>query len=243
MPHRVRSVIYGAAAGALLAVFGLVVYGSRASLQSVTGVLLDPATDRGRSDFVISSGGLYMAVLVLAVLGGLLIAGIVYAFGREDDPDGSRFPLRYLLPTAGITAAIMAYATLRAGLGATATIENGTITISVFRMIVVALITGLVAGGVTASVVDALARPGFIGFEGEAVPSSPRAFMKEMMSAIGAPTIAVIAIAIFAISLSQVLLSLHGAGSVIAFSVVGAIVLGAGALAAYRPWDQSGSST
>ncbi len=240
MPHRLRSVIYGAAAGALLALVGLAVYGSRASLGSVEGILLGP-DGRGRSDFVISSGGLYLALVILAMLGGLLIAGLVYAFGRENEPEGARFPLRYLLPTAGITAAIMAYAVLRAGLGGLADIGSGIVTISVFRMIVVLALAGLVAGGATASVVDALARPGFLGIEGEAVPTSSRAFMKEMITAMGTPTVAVIAIAVFAIGLSQVLLSLHGAAAVAAFSVVGAIVLGMAALIAYRPWENSSS--
>lgn len=239
MPHRVRSVIYGATAGAALAITGLVVFGSRASLQSVEGVLLDRAAGRGRADFMVSSGGLYLALVIIAMLGGLAIAGIVYAFGKESDPEGTRFPLRYLLPTAAVTAAIMAYGALRAGLGASASIDAGVVTVSTFRLIMITLVTGATAGGVTASVVDALARPGFLGFEGEAVPASPRAFMKEVISAIGAPTIAVIAIAIFAIGLSQILLSLHGAASVAAFSVAGAIVLGAAALAAYRPWDRS----
>lgn len=239
MPHRLRSVIYGAAAGATLGLVGLVVYGSRASLGSVEGILLNQTTGRGRSDFIISSGGLYLAIVILALLGGMLIAGLVYAFGRENEPEGARFPLRYLLPMAGVTAAIMAYAVLRGGLGAAADIESGVVTISVFRMIVVAGLAGLVAGGATASVVDALARPGFLGIEGEAVPTSSTAFMKEAITAMGTPTVAVIAIAIFAIGLSQVLLSLHGAAAVAAFSIVGAIVLALAALAAYRPWENS----
>ena len=240
MPHRLRSVIYGAAAGAMLALVGLAVYGSRASLGSVQGILLDQS-GRGRSDFVISSGGLYLTFVIIALLAGLLIAGLVYAFGRENEPDGARFPLRYLLPTAGITAAIMAYALLRAGLGAAADIEAGIVTISVFRMIIVVGLAGLVAGGATASVVDALARPGFLGIEGEAVPTSSTAFVKEMVTAVGTPTVAVIVIAIFAIGLSQVLLSLHGTAAVAAFSVVGAIVLALAAVAAYRPWENSSS--
>ena len=242
MPHRLRSVIYGASAGALLATVGLVVFGSRASLASVEGILLNPATGRGRSDFIVSSGGLYLALVILALLGGLLIAGIVYAFGRENEPDAARFPLRYLMPTAAITAAIMSYATLRAGLGAVADIDAGIVTISVFRMVIVVMVSGLVAGGVTASVVDALARPGFLGLEGEAMPRNSAEFAKEAMTAMGTPTIAIIVIAIFAIGLSQVLLSLHGAAAVAAFSIVAAIVLALAALAAYRPWE-SGSST
>lgn len=238
MPSRVRSVMYGAAAGALLGVVAIALWGSRASLGSVEGILLDPAAGRGRSDFVISSGGLYLAVILLAMIGGLAIAGIVYAFGRENDPDGARFPLRYLLPTAALTAAIMAYATLRAGLGSAAGIEAGTVTISVFRMAIISAITGLVAGGATASVVDALARPGFVGFEGEAVPASPAAFTKEMMAAIGAPTIALVLIAVLAVGLSQVLLSMSATASVVAFSVAAALILGGAALAAYRPWER-----
>lgn len=238
MPQRVTSVIYGAAGGAFLAIVGLTVFGSRASLKSVQGVLLDPAAGRGRSDFVVSSGGLYLAVIILAILGGLVVAGAIYAFGSRDAGE-RRFPLRFLLPTAGITAAIMTYAVLRAGLGAVATIELGSVTVSVFRLIVVSLVAGAVAGGATASVVDALARPSFLGFEGEAAPHSPAAFMREMVSAVGAPTIAVVASAVFAIGLSQILLSLHGAAAVAAFAVVGAAVLGGAALVAYRPWDKT----
>ena len=240
MPQRVRSVVYGATGGALLALVGLAVYGSRASLRSVQGVLLDPAAGRGRSDFMISSGGLYMAVIILAVLGSLVIAGAIYAFGSREIGE-RRFPLRFLLPTAGITAAIMAYALLRAGLGAVATIELGTVTVSVFRLIIVSMVAGTVAGGATASVVDALARPSFLGFEGDAVPRSSAAFMREAVSAIGAPTIAVVAAATFAVGLSQVLLSLHGTAAVAAFSVVAALVLGGAALIAYRPWDRARS--
>ncbi len=238
MPQRVRSVVYGATGGALLALVGLAVFGSRASLGSVHGVLLDPAAGRGRSDFMVSSGGLYVAVIILAVLGGLVVAGAIYAFSTRDAGE-RRFPLRFLLPLAGITAAIMAYATLRAGLGAVATIDLGTVSISAFRLIIVSMAAGAIAGGATASVVDALARPSFLGFEGDAVPRSSAAFMREAASAIGAPTIAVVMVAVFAIGLSQILLSLHGAASVAAFSIVGAIVLGGAALVAYRPWDSA----
>jgi len=239
MSHRLKSVVYGAFAGALLALAGLALFGSRVSLASVQGVLLDPATGRGRSEFAISSGGTYLVLLIVSMLGGILIAGIVYAFGKENEPEGARFPLRYLLPTAAITAAIMAYATLRIGLGAAADIEGGVITVSVFRMIIVMLMVGFVAGGATASVVDALARPRFLGFEGEAVPASPAAFVGEMMSAIGAPTIAMVVVAALAIGLSQILLSLHGTAAVAAFSIVAALVLGLAALVAYRPWDRT----
>ena len=145
-----------------------------------------------------------MVVIIIAMLAALLVAGLVYSFGRETDPEGSRFPLRYLLPTAALTAAIFTYAGLRAALGAMGGLEAGVVTASVFRMIVAVVVAGALGGALTASVVDALARPSFIGFEGEAVPASTGAFVKEMMTAIGAPTIALVIIAVLAVSLSQV---------------------------------------
>ena len=54
-------------------------------------------------------------------------------------------------------------------------------TVSVFRMTVLAVVSGAVAGGITASAVDALARPAVLGLEGEAWPVSAGAFMGEMV--------------------------------------------------------------
>ena len=239
MPNRLKATIYGAVSGAFAGLALLVFWTGRTALGSIDGVVLRGVA-RGRSEFVVSSGGLYFLVIVSAILGGLAIAGIAYALGRESEPDSPRFPLRYLLPTASLTSAVMAYAILRLGLGASAATLDGIVTISVFRMVTLSLITGAVAGGITASTVDALARPANLGFEGQAWPTSSGAFLTEMMRAIGGPTIATVTIAVLAISLSQFLLQLHGAASVAAFSVVGALVLGGAAAIAYRPWDNAG---
>ena len=131
---------------------------------------------------------------------------------------------------------------LRFGLGATATIEEGVVTISVFRMAVLAVVTGAAAGGITASAVDALARPAVLGLEGEAWPTSTRAFLGEMVRALGGPTIATVTIAALAIGLAQLLLTFHGAASIAIFSVVAALVLGGAAAIAYRPWDRENTS-
>ncbi len=240
MSNRLKATVYGAVAGAFTGLALLVFWTGRTALGSIDGVMLR-GTARGRSEFVVSSGGLYFLVIVSAVIGGLAIAGIAYTLGRESEPESPKFPLRFLLPTAAIVAATMAYAVLRVGLGASAGILNGVVTISVFRMVVLAVVVGAVAGGITASTVDALARPANLGFEGAAWPTSTRAFLTEMMRAIGGPTIATVTVAAFAIVLSQFLLQLHGAASVAAFSVVGAIVLGGAAAIAYRPWDNVGS--
>lgn len=241
MRHRVRSTVAGALAGGLLGLTLMAIYGSRTALGSVDAVVVDGPV--ARSQFVVSSGGMYALVLVIALVGGCAVAGIIYALGRETEPDAPKFPLTWLLPVAGVASAIMAYAVLRAGLGAVADIEAGTVTVSVFRMTVIALVAGVVAGGVTARVVDSLARPATLGEANVAWPESPRAFAAEMARAIGAPMMAAIIIAVFAITFSQVLLQLHGLAAVAAFSGVAALILLAVSLAAYRPWDRDSSTS
>ena len=237
MRHRIRSTIAGAAAGGLLGLLLTAVYGGRTAIGSVDAVVVDGAV--ARAEFVVSSGGLYALVMLLALVGGVAVASVTYAIGREAEPDAPKFPLAWLLPIAAVTSAIMAYATLRGGLGIGAEIKAGTVTVSVFRLTVIALLAGVLAGGVTSRLVDAVARPATLGEANEAWPASRRAFATESMRAIGTPTIATILIAVFAITFSQVLLSLHGAASVIVFSVIAALILGIVSLAAYRPWDSS----
>lgn len=235
MRQRVRSTIAGSIAGGLLGLVLTAIYGGRTALGSVDAVAISGPV--ARSEFVVSSGGMYALVLVVAIVGGLVIAGVTYALGREAEPDAPKFPLSWLMPVAGLTSGVMAYAVLRGGIGASADITAGVITVSVFRMTVIALIAGIVSGGVTARLVDALARPATLGEANAAWPESPRAFAIEAVRAIGAPTIAAIIIAGFAITFSQILLQLHGMAAVAAFSIVAALILGLVSLAAYRPWD------
>ena len=238
MSNRLKAAVYGSVAGGFVGLALLVYWTGRTALGSIDAVTLTGVA-RGRSDFVVSSGGMYFLVLVSAVLGGLAIGGISYALGRESEPESPKFPLKYLLPMAAATAAIMAYAVVRFGLGASGTIEEGVVTVSVFRMTVLAVVSGAVAGAITASAVDALARPAVLGLEGEAWPVSAGAFMGEMVRAIGGPIVATVTIAALAISLSELLLTLTGTASVAVFGVVGAIVLGGAAAVAYRPWEKT----
>lgn len=189
-----------------------------------------------------SNGALYFLVVIIGLIGGSVITAITYAFGRQSEPDARRLPLRYLIPTGAVLSAIFGYAVLRSGLGATGTITAGVVTVSVFRMLVVSVIAGAVAGAVTAVTVDSLARPTFLSIEGEAVPTSPQAFMREMVRAVSGPMIGTVAAAAFAIGLSQVLLAIEGIGAVAIFSGVGALVLGGATLLALRPWERHGES-
>jgi len=237
---RFRSTLYGAIAGSVIVLLLIALFGGIAALESVDAVVLDPVTGRARPEFVVTNGAMYFLVVIVGLLGGTAITAITYAFGRQTEPDTRRLPLRYLLPTGAVLSAIFGYAVLRAGLGALGDISAGVLTISVFRMLIVGVLAGAIAGAVTAATVDSLARPAFLSIEGEAVPASPQAFMREMVRAVSAPMIGTVAAAAFAIGLSQVLLAVEGIGAVAIFAVVGALVLAGATLLALRPWERRG---
>lgn len=237
---RFRSTFYGAVAGGLLVLVLMALLGGMTALESVEAVVLDPVTGRSRPEFVVTNGAMYFLVVCIGLIGGSIITAITYAFGRQTEPDARRLPLRYLLPAGAILSAVFGYGVLRAGLGALGDITAGIVTISVFRLLVVSIVAGAVAGAVTAATVDSLARPAFLSIEGEAVPASPQAFIREMVRAVSAPMIGTIAAAAFAIGLSQILLAIEGIGAVAIFSVVGALVLAGATLLALRPWERGG---
>ncbi len=239
MWQRTLSAAWGAAVGSLLALGVLVLFTGRQAIGSVGAVVLDYDAVRARPQFAVSSGGLFLLVAGIALLGGLAVAALTYARSRELDPTSERFPLRAVLPVGAVTSLVAGYAVLRAGLGATADIGGGVVTISAFRMIVVTLLAGFVAGAVTAGIVEPLARKRVLGFGGEAWPADRGTFLRAMARAVGAPMLAAITIVALAIGLSELLLALGKDAAVAVFAVVAAVVLGGVALVAYRPWDRS----
>ena len=233
---RARAVGYGELAGALMALALVAILGSRAAIDGA-GI-----TD-GRAEFVVSAGSLFLTVAISGALGGMLIAGTAYIFAHQTEPDNPRFPLGYLLPVAAITGALFSYIPMRIGLGGWGDLVEGTITVSVYAMVIIGLIAGIIAGGITTAIVDALARPAFLRLEGEAWPTSGREVAVHMLRAVGTPLVALLVGAVFAVGLSQILLEVEGTGAVIVFSVVAALILGGAALIAARPWDRNGTAS
>lgn len=245
MSHkRSNATLFGTVGGAVIGLAAFAIFAGILGLHT-------PATVDGGAVVQVTAGSLYFVVLVVAALSGLLIGAIGYGLGVAADPDAPRFALRYLLPVSATTAAIVAYAVLRIGVGGFGDIEGGLVTIGVLRMTVLALLMGAAAGGVTAGVSDALARPELFAFGGEAWPESSRAVMRGMTQAVSAPLIAAFVAAVVAIPLSVVLLELgeqheEFLGIDLAtwlFSIVGAIVLGGTALVAARPWDKGNGTS
>jgi hypothetical protein len=235
---RLRAVLYGAVVGGFLALIAFVVLGGRFALGAAVATPLISGSPRAAITFSASSGGTYLIVVFAGMLGGLVVAGITYAVARESEPEAPKFPLRYQLPLAALVSGITAYAALRGGIGGFADIADGVVTVTVFRMTLVILIAGVVAGAVTAYVVDRLARPELLGLEGEAWETR-RGVMTSMTRAVGTPVLAVMIAGAFALGLSQVLLEAEGTLAVALFALAGALVLGGAVLLAYRPWDRS----
>ncbi len=237
MSHSRRTAtLIGAAGGAATALVVFAVFVGRFGLHT-------PVSVGGGASIQVTTGSLYLLVVFVGALAGLLIGAIGYGVGSATHPDAPRFGLAYLLPVASITAVILAYAVLRIGVGVFGDIAGGLVTIGALRMTVTVLAMGTVAGGVTAGVTHALARPELFAFGGEAWPTNSREVMRAMVGAVSTPLVAVVVAAGFAIPLSLVLIELEGDAATVLFSVVGAIVLGGTALAAARPWgDGDGAS-
>ncbi len=234
---RVRASLYGSLAGAVLALVAYVILGGRFALGAAVAVPLRPDSPRAAIDFAGSTGGGYLIVLLGGILVGLAVAGITYAAARETEPDSPKFPLRYLLPVAGLVSGLTAYTMVRAGIGGFADIEAGIVTVSVFRFTLTIAIAGAVAGAVTGYVVDRLARPELLGLEGVAWESRT-VVMRSMAKAVGIPVTAVVIAAAFAVGLSRLLLEAEGTLAVVIFAVAGTVVLAGATLLAYRPWER-----
>jgi hypothetical protein len=243
LKSRFRAVVYGAIGGALLGLFAVVLLGGRFALESAVAVPVSEGSPRADVDFVVSSGALYWGWLLTGIVGGLAIAGLTYAVGREAEPDAPKFPLRWLLPIAGIVSGIAAYSVLRFGLALTGDITMGEVTISVLSMALLAAASGAVAGAVTALIVDQLARPSTLGLGGVAWPESTGELMGAMTKSVGLPIAAVLIAGSFAVGLAQVLIEVEGTAAVVIFSVAGAVVLGIATLLAYRPWERDGDGS
>lgn len=232
MKNRLPVVLTGSLAGALLAVVVVVLFAGRFATGSVG------MSDAGDGQLVVQSGALYMATVVAALVGGVAVSVITYGMTASEEADSPRFELSHVLPFGLIAALAAGYSVLRAGLGLTADIAGGEVTVPIVALAVAALLAGLVGGAATAWVVVTLAAKRVVGLEGEAVPASTSAMLKAALQAITAPMIAIVLIAAVAVSLSQLLLAAEGTAAIAIFGGVGALVLFGATATAYLGGDK-----
>lgn len=229
--------LQGAIGGLVLAVAFLAYFGSATALTTTT--IGAPGAGADEPVFVVGRTSLWLLVLFLGALGGLILAGVVYAGGRTRSPGVARFRLWSVAPVAMILAAVTAFATVSLGVELGGTTLEGTVTVSITSMVLIGATAGLVAGLVTAPIVDALSQPSVMGEANDATPVSSKAFWMDLGGAIGVPTLAIAIGALLAIALAQLLLNADSPEvAVAAFSIVGALILGATTALALRPWDR-----
>lgn len=230
--------LQGAIGGLALAVAFLAYFGGATALTSVD--LGGPGAGSGEPVFVADQTSLWLLILFLGALGGLVLAAVVYGAGRARRPAAARFRLWYVAPAAMVLASVMAFATVSLGVEIAGSTTEGTVFVPVAAMVAIAALAGLVAGMVTAPIVDALSQPAVVGEANDATPVSSRAFWMDLGGAIGVPALAIAIGAFLAISLAEILLSTHSSAVAVAiFAGAGAVVLGGTAAVALRPWDRS----
>ena len=227
---RIASVI-GALLGAVIGL-GVVALAAGRVLDAGVGFVANTAGASAPA-FVVGQAGMYLLVAVAGALGGLLLGLVGYAVGRESDPEAHRFgPGPMAAVAAGIGAAV-GFGAFRAVAGIMGHVVEGTVTLTVFRATLVALIAGAVTGAVTAGAVERLARPEVFGFTGAAWPSTPGAFVREAAAAVGLPVLGVVVGVSVVYVFSRVLLNSDKNVAVVLFGGVAAIILfGAAAVAA-----------
>lgn len=237
------TMLNGSLAGFLIAVGFYAFFGGSTALTTVEAV--EGSTGAAEPTFIANSISFNLLVLFLGALGGFILTVAASAIARMLNPEESRFPLGYVIPVGVVLGAAMAFATVGLGVTLVGDVDvDGQLTVSAMSLIVIAGIGGLVAGGATAPVVDALARPAAVGPRNEATPVSSRAFWTDAMGAVGVPMLAIIVGGFLAIALSRVLLNAESTAVAVAvFAIVGAVILGLTTLLALRPWDKSGKQT
>ena len=171
MRHRSTVVITGALAGGLVAIALAALLIGRFASGSIG------LTDGGDAELVVRGGALYLGGAVAALIAGAGIATVAYGASAADDA-ATRFELAHVLPFGLITALVVGYSVLRAGIGMTGDAAAGTVSVTVAALALTTLIAGLVGGGATAWVVSVLAAKQIVGLEGEAAPTSTSAMMR-----------------------------------------------------------------
>lgn len=227
MNSRSTVILAGALSGGLLAIALLALFAGRFAIGAIG------LAEGGNAELAVTSGALYLGAIVVSLLGGIVVAAIAYGVSSEDEEEGTRFELAHIMPFGLVTAVAVGYSILRAGLGITADIEAGVVSVNAAALGMTVLLAGLVAGALVAWVVATLAAKSVVGLQGEAAPSSTAAMMKAATRAVTGPMLAIIVIAALAVALAQLLLAAEGTAAIAIFSGAAALVLLGAAGAAY----------
>ena len=219
MNNRSTVVVSGALAGGLVGLVSLALFTGRFAMDGLG------LTGGGDAELAVTSGALYLATIISALIGGAIVSVIAYGVSSEDDEGTTRFELTHVLPFGLVTAVAAGYSILRAGLGIAGDAEAGVVSVSLAPLGLTILVSGLVSGALVAWVVATLATRSVVGLAGEAAPASTAAMMKAATKAVSGPMLAIVVIAALAIALAQLLLAAEGVAAIAIFGGAAALVL------------------
>ena len=225
----------GALIGAVSALGVLALAASRVIESGVDAVVLDEAIGRARATFEVTQGGAYILIVIAGAVAGLVFGAVGYAVGREAAPDENRIALTPLLVVGAVTGAIIGFASTRVLLAVGARTELGLLSVSVFRAVVVALIAGAITGAIVAGTVERMSRADLLGLEGEAWPSSPIAFLRETLTAVGLPGAGALFAAVIVGGFGKLLLEVPHEVGIWLFGGVAAVILVLATIIAANP--------
>lgn len=229
----------GAGAGVVAALLFMAFMAPLVLEGTVGTVLLDPSNLRSRPQFTPTAGAAYLLVSFSGAVAGALIGRVAIGLAASTHPDEPRLSAGPIVLMCAGMGAVLAYVALRVGVGIGGAIppvevnEVAVIELSVFRAIVIALLGGAALGGSVAVTAEWLSRPAVVGLENEAWPASTARFMRDAMTAMGIPIMALATVFVVAFGFSRLLLLEPGVFAVTIFSVGAAVILGGAAFVAY----------
>ena len=231
-----RTLIASALGGIVGTVLGLgtLTLAAASVIGAGIGVLDAPVPEAA---FLVGRGAFGVLVLVAGAAGGAVIGMLTFAVRHESDPEAPRFGMVPMTLVGAGTGAVVAFAVSRAAVGATATtIFEGTMSLSVLRATIVAIVTGAATGIIVAATVERLSHPGLLRLEGEAWPSNTAAFIRDATAAMGIPLVGIAVAAVLIFGFSRLLLDSDEIVALVLFAAAAAVVLfGAATLAANPP--------
>jgi hypothetical protein len=150
------SLVVGGVTGLVMAIGILLFVGSLGAVSA-----LNPSIDTGSVDpvFSVPASALWSMTLICGLAGGAILSAATYGVARVIDPDASSVPPAIVVTVGAIVGAVVAIVVMLLGAAVVGTIADGTATVTVVQMVLLAAIAGQTGGATVAWLAYLLARP------------------------------------------------------------------------------------
>jgi len=235
MRSRAAIAAVGAAAGTVAALGATALAAGFLVDGAAQAVVVNQRLESSRALIEAQDVHLFLYVVAAGVVAGALISALTSMFAAQADPAQARLGVGPLTVIGGLVGAVMSYSALRVGIGVGGQIDQGLVTISAFRAIVIFASAGAVVGAVSSLLAERLSRPEVVGVGSESWPTNRAAFIKESMPALLIPLLTLVVVAAMVFGMSEALLAGNNVLAVSLATAISLTVLGVGAFLAYSP--------